>query len=208
MALSRADAQPLGLQWQLKHIPAIVFAIAGTAVGWFFAHSLTRLPSGYLTSYVILQVLVVEALLTLIGALLLAWRKTRAWGIGLIIAGLFTFATYVVGGRILWATNRIPWHPPAIHLVSRQSIVVRLRSGTTEQQAQSLISTKLQFLPWWSDSLEREPTGIVLTISDKAYRRGETSPQRRKMLADDVSSFMVIMRRDPRISSVELQHQP
>jgi hypothetical protein len=195
------------LQRRFNHIAVIAAAISGIAVGCLFTYQLTRLPSGYVASYVTVAVLAATVLLALVGALLLAYWRTRSLGIGLIIAGLVTFATYVVGSRVLLAFDRIPWHPPAIYLVSGQSVVIRFKSGTTEEQAKSLMSSKLPFLPYWSDSLEREPMELALRISDTAYRRGETSPGRSKMLADDVSAFMVFMRRDPRVSSVELQSQ-
>ena len=205
MSLFRAETQALSLQRRFNHIAAIAAAISGIAFGCLFTYHLTRLPSGYLAAYVIIEVLAATALLALVGALLLAYWRTRWLGIGLIIAGLLTFATYEVGWRVLLALDRIPWHPPAIHLVSGQRVVVRFKGGTTEQQVESLVSSKLPFLPYWSDSLEREQMELALNISDTAYRRGETSPRRSKMLADDVSAFMVLMRRDPPVSSVELQ---
>jgi hypothetical protein len=173
------------------------------------------IPSGYVASYVTLSVVASTVLLGLLGAILLLPWRTHRLGVGLIVAGLLTFATYEVGWRVLLALDRIPWHPPAIHLSSGQRVVIRFKNGTTEQQVEALVSSKVPFLPWWSDSLEHVsvtgasvPVGLALNISDTAYRRGETSPRRSKMLADDVSAFIVLMRRDPRVLSVELKSQP
>ncbi|MGA8274536.1 MAG: hypothetical protein WB919_23470 [Candidatus Sulfotelmatobacter sp.] len=212
MAPATTHHQSLPLQQGFDRIGAIVAAISGIAVGCFFAYQLTLLPSGYLSVYINLEVLAVAVLFALVGASLLFYRRTPWLGPGLIIAGLLTFATYAVGCRVLLRFDLIPWYPPAIHLVSGERVVIRLKSGTTGPQVEAFVSSKLSFLPDWSDAMERVPSvgtiesmGLALNIDDTVYSRAEKSPLARRMLADAVSAFMVWMRRDSRVSSVELQ---
>ena len=75
-------------------------------------------------------------------------------------------------------------------------------------------ASKLSFLPDWADSLAGLPAsetngqlGLALTVSVTAYGGGRSAVGSR-MLAENVSGFMVAMRRDPRVSAVELQNYP
>lgn len=153
----------------------------------------------------------------LIGISFAAYWRTRWLGIGLAIAGLLMPLAFAITARLLFISNRVPWHPPAIQLVAgeRTEVVIRFRSETTERQVDEFVSSRFPFLPDWSESLSRIlPTqsdsraGLVLTISSSAYGSKRASATESKMLADNVSAFMVRMRRDPRVSSIELQTQP
>lgn len=215
MALSRADQTNNTLQ-RCDRIAVIIASITGIALGSLFAYDLTRLPSGYIAGYVTAVVVAAEVLLTLAGAILLAFRRTRWFGVGLIVAGFLTLATYAVGSRALLRFDLIPWHPPTIDLVAGQParVLIHFKGDVTEQQVNDFMSSKLHFMPNWTDSLERptrEAEGgwtLALTVSDTAFGGKGASARQSKMLAENVSGFMVVMRRDPRVSSVELRRQP
>lgn len=203
-------------QRRFDRIAPTVVALAGIALGCFFANQLIHIPSGYVAPYVTLSVVASTVLLGLLGAILLLHWRTHRLGVGLIVAGLLTSATYELGWRVLLKLDRIPWHPPAIQLVAgqRARVIIRFRGGMTQQQVNDFVSSKLSFLPDWADSLAGLPAsetngqlGLALTVSVTAYGGGGSAVGSR-MLAENVSGFMVAMRRDPRVSAVELQNYP
>lgn len=203
-------------QRRFDRIAPTVLALAGIALGCFFANQLTHIPSGYVASYVTLSVVVSTVLLGLLGAILLLHWRTHRLGVGLIVAGLLTLPSYELGWRVLLKLDRIPWRPPAIQLVAgqRARVIIRFRSGMTQQQVNDFVSSKLSFLPEWADSLAGLPASetngqlsLTLTVSVTAYGGGRSAVGSR-MLAENVSGFMVAMRRDPRVSAVELQNYP
>jgi hypothetical protein len=216
MALFRADHDTENTLQRSNRIAVIVASIAGIALGCFFAYDLTRLPSGYLAGYLTAAVLATEVLLTLIGALLLPFWRTRWLGVGLIVAGFLSLAAYEVGSNALLRFDLVPWRPPSIDLVPGQQarVVIHFKSDVTEQQVNEFMSSKLRFMPNWAYSLERptmETDGrltLALTVSDTAFGGKRASARQSKMLAENVSGFMVVMRRDPRVSSVELRREP
>jgi len=216
MALCRADYQTKNTLQRCDRIAVIVASVTGIALGSLFAYDLTRLPSGYIAAYITATVLLAEVLLTLIGAVLLGFGWTRWLGVGLMVAGFLTLATYEVGSRALLRFDLIPWHPPAIDFVAGEpaTVLIRFKSDVTEQQVNAFMSSKLRFMPNWAYSLERptrEADGrltLALTVSDTAFGGKRASARQSEMLAENVSGFMVVMRRDPRVSSVELRRQP
>src|SRR5271154_3446321 len=129
-------------QWSFDRIAPVVLALAGVALGYFFANQLTHIPSGYVEVYVTLPVLASTVFLLLLGAPLLLYRRTYRLGVGVIVAGLLTLATYALGARALLKLDRIPWAPPAIQLVAgqRARVIIRFRGGTTQQQINDFVS--------------------------------------------------------------------
>jgi hypothetical protein len=198
-----------------NRIVVIAAAVGGISFGCFFAYRLTLTPSGYVVPYLTISALAAAMLLALMGALFLIFERTRWLGLGLIIAGALTFATYEIGARALLRTDLIPWHPPAIELVAGQpaGVLIRFKRNLTEQQVNDFMSSRLRFMPNWADSLDRprrEADGgwaLTLIVSDTAFGGKRASALQSKMLAENVSGFMVAMRHDPRVSSVELQRQ-
>jgi hypothetical protein len=203
-------------QRRFDRIAPIVLALAGIALGYFFANQLTHIPSGYVAPNVTLSVLASTVLLILLGAILLLHWRTHRLGVGLIGAGLLTLTTYALAGRVLLTLDRIPWAPPAVQLVPGQQarVILRFRGGVTQQQVNDFVSSKLSSLPDWADSLAGLPAnersgqlGLALNLSVTAYGGGRSALESR-MLAENVSAFMVATRRDPRVSTVELQKYP
>src|ERR1039458_10896991 len=85
-------------QRRFDRIAPTVLALAGIALGRFFAIQLTHIPSGYVASYVTLSVVASTALLGLLGAILLLHWRTHRLGVGLIVAGGPTLTALATGG--------------------------------------------------------------------------------------------------------------
>src|ERR1035441_11094948 len=85
-------------QRRFDRIAPTVLALAGIALGCFFAIQLTHIPSGYVASYVTLSVVASTALLGLLGAILLLHWRTHRLGVGLIVAGLNPVRAFEFGG--------------------------------------------------------------------------------------------------------------
>jgi hypothetical protein len=187
--------------------------VAGIALGLWFVFRLIRLPSGYVAPYTGLAILLCAALLGVLAICSLPFRRTRVIALFFLCTSLLTLTTYIVGWRVLLKLGRIPWDPPLIQLVQGQhnTVVIRFKDSVTQEQADNFVSSKLSFLPNWCDSLTPlsggEPKGVELSISDEYYR-GANDQMGRKMLAKDVSAFIVAIRRDHRVSSVEVESRP
>lgn len=220
MPLRISDDRASRAQQRFDRIALIAAIAAGIALGCKFAFKLTTLPSGYIAPYVSLGALVATALLGVIGIVFLPYWRSRRLGVGLMIAGLLTFGTYVAMARVLLKLDRIPWAPPPIHLSAgkQNRVVIFFRRETTESQVSEFVSSKLPFLPDWSDSLYRlaaagnKGPGLVLNINRGSFHDPREPPAGSRMadqmLEQDVSAFMVKMRRDRQVSSIELQVQP
>lgn len=148
MSLLLPDEPQTPFQHSLNRIVAVLLAAAGVGLGMWEARQCAAVRFGYAASYSYVTALALAAALFLIGLPLLVYWRTRWVGVGVLVAGILSCASFYAGMAVLLKLDRVAWRhePPPVHFGpdQRASVVVYFRKGTTNQQIEDFNVSILQ----------------------------------------------------------------
>lgn len=122
----------------------IGLSLSGIALGAWLAKVCASIAFGYAAGYGFVAAIFYSVVLCVGGLFLLIFWRTRKFGIGLVLAGVFCCATFYGGIFLLIRLDRVAWRhepaPVAIGPDQKATLVVYFRPGTTSTEIERFAS--------------------------------------------------------------------
>jgi hypothetical protein len=134
-------------QHSLNKVVVLLLSAAGTLLGLWNARDCAAIRFGYVATYSYVFAVFMAVGLGVVGLLLLIYWRTRWAGIGLIAAGLLSYAVFYAGMAVLLRADRVAWRhePPPVRFGPdvKASAVIYFHHGVTDEQVEDFASSVL-----------------------------------------------------------------
>src|ERR1044071_8516571 len=115
MSLVRAPETRSRCQRRFERVAFWALCCAGFAFGVWQAFECARIVYGYAASYSFAGAIGLAIILVITGLLLTVFWRTRDMGVGFVLAGLLSCATFYAGIAVLLRLDRVAWkHEPPL----------------------------------------------------------------------------------------------
>jgi hypothetical protein len=147
MSLVRAPEIRSRSQRRFEKVAFWGLCCAGFAFGLWQAYECARIIYGYVAAYSFAGAIGFAITLVTIGLLLTVFWRTRAMGVGFVLAGFLSCMTFYAGIAILKRLDRVAWQhePPLVSFGPEQKAwaVIYFCSGTTHDQIENFSDSVL-----------------------------------------------------------------
>jgi energy-coupling factor transporter transmembrane protein EcfT len=194
----------------------VVLGCLGIAFGVWEAYQCAKVAFGYVASYNFVAAIVVAIVLTIVGLLLAVYWRSRWIGVGFVLAGVLSCATFYSGVTVLLKSDHVAWRhePPMVTFGPDQkaSAVIYFCPKTTNEQIENFVDSVLE------DSAEPRHAGRDFPVFVASYFRlspsqanghdGAALTFRLATTSGDIRSYITKIESDIRVSKVFVDAVP